>query len=88
VKKRVSFRVYAEPSVGEASIEVNCTADGSSYSDKTDITVRPATSLQKISDNGVIAGGSSRNNQSEHKFYSCKHCRKITDQQITDGSVY
>jgi uncharacterized protein YfaS (alpha-2-macroglobulin family) len=59
-EKRVSFRVYAEPSIGEASIEVICNADGSSYSDKTDITVRPAASLQKISDNGVIAGGSTK----------------------------
>ncbi|HKR06329.1 MAG TPA: alpha-2-macroglobulin [Bacteroidia bacterium] len=58
-EKRVSFKVYAQPSVGEASIEVVCNAEGSSYSDKTDITVRPAASLQKINDNGVIAANSS-----------------------------
>lgn len=57
---RVDFKVAALQDIGEGSIEVVATADGKQYTDKTDITIRPPASLQKISGNGMIEGNSTK----------------------------
>ena len=50
------FKIVADASVGEASMKVNVNAFNETFSDKTDITIRPVTSLIKISGSGEISG--------------------------------
>jgi uncharacterized protein YfaS (alpha-2-macroglobulin family) len=50
------FQVIASQAVGAAKIIVNVQALGEKYIDETDITVRPASTLQKITGSGSIAG--------------------------------
>ena len=47
----------AAANVGEASVTATVNANGEIYTDKTDITIRPAASLQKIYNDGEIKGG-------------------------------
>lgn len=55
-EQRVVFKIVADASVGEASMKVNVNAFNETFSDKTDITIRPVTSLIKISGSGEISG--------------------------------
>lgn len=54
---RVSYRVVALDDIGEAKISVTANAMGETFSEITDITVRPPASLQKVSGSGAIDGG-------------------------------
>ena len=55
-EQRVIFRIVADAAIGEAGVKVDVTAFNETFSDKTDITVRPVTSLIKISDSGELTG--------------------------------
>ena len=59
-EQRVEFKILAATAIGTGSIGIDVNAFGENFSDKTDITVRPSTSLLKISDAGVITGNGSR----------------------------
>jgi len=56
-ESRVSWKLFARKEVGEGSVQITVNGDGSAYTDKTEITIRPPASLQKKSDAGNIAGG-------------------------------
>lgn len=54
---RAVFRVRAKQAIGPGAISVAVTGLGETFTEKTDITVRPAASLQKATQAGVVAGG-------------------------------
>ncbi len=54
------FQVVADNKIGEGKITVEVKALNEKFTDETDITVRPAASLQKITDAGSITAGSTK----------------------------
>ncbi len=58
---QVHFALNAETAVGTAMVTVEVDALGGKFTDQTDITVRPVTSLLKQSGSGVIAAGAATN---------------------------
>ena len=67
-EERVQFKVLAKDNIGAGSIVVNVNAMGEKFSNTTDITVRPPSSLQKISDSGMIDGGKKQTIDWAHTF--------------------
>lgn len=57
---RVVFNVVAAPSINVSNITVNVSALGEKFTEATEISVRPPSTLQKGSGNGSIAGGSTQ----------------------------
>lgn len=57
---RVMFRLVANGAPDEAKVTVTVNGAGGKYEDVTDITVRPAASLQKGNGSGVIDGGTAK----------------------------
>jgi alpha-2-macroglobulin len=57
-EKRLHFNVSAAPVIGTGKISVDITGPGGRFSDETEISIRPASSLQKTTGSGSIAGGS------------------------------
>ena len=55
-EQRINFKLFAEEKIGNGSISVNVKAFNEIFSDTTEITIRPSTSLLKISGNGEISG--------------------------------
>ncbi|HLP20516.1 MAG TPA: alpha-2-macroglobulin family protein, partial [Chitinophagales bacterium] len=55
---RAVFKIVADAKIDVAKISVEVSALNEKFLEETDITVRPAVSLQKITDAGTIAGGS------------------------------
>ncbi len=57
---RAVFRVRAQQAIGAGTISVAVSGFGNEvFTEKTDITVRPAASLQKVTQAGAVAGGKS-----------------------------
>ena len=59
-EKRISFTVYGHPEIGTGKVTVDVNSMGEHFSDETEIGVRPAASLQKITGSGLVDGGSSQ----------------------------
>src|SRR5450432_473768 len=59
-EKRLYFTVTAAPVVGTGKISVDINGPGGKFSDETEISIRPAASLQKTTGSGSIAGGSAQ----------------------------
>ncbi len=57
-EKRLYFHVTAAPVIGIGKIAVDVNGPGGRFSDETEIGIRPASSLQKTTGSGSIAGGS------------------------------
>jgi hypothetical protein len=57
---RTTFQVVADPSISVARIAVNVTALGEKFKEETEISVRPPSTLQKVSGSGSVAGGSTQ----------------------------
>ena len=57
-EKRLYFNVTAAPVIGTGKISVDINGPGGKFSDETEISIRPASSLQKTTGSGNIAGGS------------------------------
>jgi alpha-2-macroglobulin len=57
---RVLFKVIASPAISTGKIKVEVKGMGEKFVDETDITVRPASTLQKITGSGSIAGNTSQ----------------------------
>lgn len=53
---RVLFKIIASPAISTGKIKVEVKGMGEKFTDETDITVRPASTLQKITGSGSIAG--------------------------------
>lgn len=59
-EKQVTFKIYSKNSIGNGSVLVSVNALNETFREKTDISVRPPASLQKVSGNGMVAGGKSQ----------------------------
>ena len=59
-EKRLNFTVIAAPVIGIGKISVEVNGPGGKFNDETEISIRPATSLQKNTGSGSIAGGSAQ----------------------------
>ncbi len=57
-ESRVNFKLVAEAAIGSAGVKVETSALGEKFKNDTDITVRPASPLQKVSGAGSIKAGS------------------------------
>ncbi|RLD68817.1 MAG: alpha-2-macroglobulin family protein, partial [Bacteroidetes bacterium] len=57
-EKQIYLKLVADPVIGQANVKISVNADGKTYTNETDISVRPASPLQKISGSGSVAGGS------------------------------
>ena len=57
---RVNFQVIADPSIGIGKVTVEVRALGEKFTDQTEISVRPPSTLQKISGSGSIVGGATQ----------------------------
>jgi len=58
-EKQLYVKLETEPTIGQANVKISVNANGKTYINETDISVRPASPLQKISGSGSVAGGSS-----------------------------
>lgn len=56
-ESRTIFRVSAKQAIGPGAITVTVNGLNETFTDKTEITVRPAASLQKLTQSGAVAGG-------------------------------
>ncbi len=54
---RVNFQLIATASIGAGNVKVEVRSMGEVFADETDISVRPAVSLQKITGSGEIKAG-------------------------------
>lgn len=60
-EQRIVFRAAAQPAIGAAEVKIEVNAGGSTYSEEIDITVRPASTLQKRTGSGIVAANGSNN---------------------------
>ncbi|OGX86635.1 hypothetical protein BEN47_12525 [Hymenobacter lapidarius] len=58
-EKRVVFYLLAKSKIGNAKVEVSFHAGNATFTETIDIPVRPASSLEKRTGSGVLAGGAS-----------------------------
>ncbi len=58
---RMSFGIVAQPEIGVAKVEVKVVANGETFIDKTEIAVRPISSLTKNTGSGTVASGETKN---------------------------
>ena len=54
-EQRLKFRIACDPEIGTGSISLKVDALGESFSNKTNISIRPASPLQKRSGSGVVS---------------------------------
>jgi uncharacterized protein YfaS (alpha-2-macroglobulin family) len=58
---RTVFRIAADPSMGTGKITVLVNGMGEKFYDETELSVRPPSTLQKVTGSGSVAGGNSQN---------------------------
>lgn len=54
---QVAFKVAADPALGAGTVTVEVTGLGEQFSDKTEISIRPPSTLTKMSGNGLVNAG-------------------------------
>jgi uncharacterized protein YfaS (alpha-2-macroglobulin family) len=59
-EKRLYFTITASPVIGAGKISVDVNGPGGKFNDETEISIRPAASLQKNTGSGNISGGSTQ----------------------------
>jgi uncharacterized protein YfaS (alpha-2-macroglobulin family) len=57
---RANFSVVANSSIGVGQVNVSVKGMGETFTDNTEISVRPPSTLQKVTESGSIAGGSNK----------------------------
>lgn len=57
---RAVFNIVANPSIGIGNIKITVNGLGEKFEDATEISVRPPSTLQKMSGSGSIVGGNSK----------------------------
>jgi uncharacterized protein YfaS (alpha-2-macroglobulin family) len=55
------FRIIADPAINVGKVTVTVSGMGEKFTDATEISVRPPSTLQKLTGSGSIAGGASQN---------------------------
>lgn len=58
---RIVYKVYAEQAVGNGKITVKCDAFGESFTEATNITVRPSSPLVKMTESGSVSSNKTLN---------------------------
>ena len=59
-EKRLYFTVTGAPVIGTGKISIDVNGPGGKFSDETEISIRPAASLQKNTGSGSISGGATQ----------------------------
>ncbi|WP_425423217.1 alpha-2-macroglobulin family protein [Spirosoma spitsbergense] len=59
-ESRAIFRISAKQAIGAGTITITANGLNETFTEKTEITVRPAASLQKTTVSGAVAGGKSQ----------------------------
>jgi len=54
------FKIAGRPNIGIATITINVSGEGERFADETEISVRPPSTLQKVTGSGSIVGGNSQ----------------------------
>ncbi|GAB3771501.1 alpha-2-macroglobulin family protein [Spirosoma horti] len=67
-ESRALFRVSAKQAIGAGAITITVNGLNETFTEKTDVTVRPAASLQKTTLSGAIAAGSTQTLQLANDF--------------------
>ena len=57
---RATFEVFANPAIAVGKVTVTVNGLGEKFVDETEISVRPPSTLQKMSGSGSIEGGSAQ----------------------------
>ncbi|MEO7922450.1 MAG: MG2 domain-containing protein [Chitinophagaceae bacterium] len=57
---RAMFRIVADPTINIAKVTVTVSGMGEKFTDATEISVRPPSTLQKTTGSGSVAGGSTQ----------------------------
>ena len=57
---RAIFKVVADPTIDVGKVTVTVNGMGEKFADATEISVRPPSTLQKVTGSGSIAGGSTQ----------------------------
>jgi uncharacterized protein YfaS (alpha-2-macroglobulin family) len=57
---RAVFQVAADPTIAAGKVTITVTGSGEKFSDETEISVRPPSTLQKVSGSGSVVGGTSQ----------------------------
>jgi uncharacterized protein YfaS (alpha-2-macroglobulin family) len=57
---RATFKVVADPTIAVGKIKISVNGFGEKFLDETEISVRPPSTLQKVTGSGSIAGGSTQ----------------------------
>ncbi|WP_299248798.1 Ig-like domain-containing alpha-2-macroglobulin family protein [uncultured Cytophaga sp.] len=76
-EKQVSFSVIADQKIGLAQITTLVKANNEEFKEVTDITVRPITSLIKVSGSGSVNGGNTASFKIENDFVPSSTSSKI-----------
>jgi uncharacterized protein YfaS (alpha-2-macroglobulin family) len=77
-EQRLVFTAVAQPSIGNGQVRIEVKAAGATYSEEVDITVRPASTLQKRTGSGVVnANGSVNLNIGDPGFMPASVRKKI-----------
>jgi len=76
-ESRVVFNITAQPAIGKGKVLVKVIALNESFSDETEIGIRPPSSLQKLSGSGTIASGSSTTVRIPANFISSSATGKL-----------
>ncbi len=58
-EKRVDFKVLADKNIGPAKVSINANAMGETFTEEVEISVRPPSSLVKVSDSGIAKANQS-----------------------------
>ncbi|MBL0273622.1 MAG: alpha-2-macroglobulin family protein [Chitinophagaceae bacterium] len=57
---RATFKIVADPTINVGKVTVTVSGMGEKFTDATEISVRPPSTLQKLTGSGSIAGGSTQ----------------------------
>ncbi|WP_158546174.1 alpha-2-macroglobulin family protein [Adhaeribacter pallidiroseus] len=90
---RVMYKVVAANTIGQAAITVNVKALGESFRNRTDITVRPAASLTKITGSGSLNNTATADIKATHDFLPTSVASRLVISkspltQFTDDITY
>lgn len=58
---RANFRLVADPTINVGKVTITVNGMGEKFSDVTEISVRPPSTLQKVTGSGSVTGGGSQN---------------------------
>jgi len=74
---QVSFKLVADQKIGLAQITTSIKAGNETFKEELDITVRPITSLIKISGSGTVTGGNTANFTIKNDFVPSSVATKV-----------